>query len=140
MPGLGAGKVKKLQAAGILIPIARSLTPAVRHIHGRIAAHGGFHPTRKPSTGWFKVLPAVPFPSAVPFCTAVSARMKPALGRDSSSYMQSVLILQCFICKVSLFVVLYMQHCCFRRPQPLPQQQQQQESRARTPDPRLVDD
>ena len=37
----------------------------------------GFHPTRIPSTGWFKVPSAVPSSLAVPFCTRVSAWMNP---------------------------------------------------------------
>ena len=32
-----------------------------------------FHPTRKPSTGWFKAPPAVPLLPAVSFCTKISA-------------------------------------------------------------------
>ena len=47
-------------------------------------AQGGSHPTRNPSTGWFKVPPPVPLSPPVPFCTStrVSAGMKPppALG------------------------------------------------------------
>ena len=48
------------------------------NITGRNAAQRRFHPTRNASTGWFKVLPAVPF------STRVSAGMKHPLGRDSS--------------------------------------------------------
>ena len=54
------------------------------HVHGRNAAQRGFHPTRKLTTGWFKVPPAVALSPAVPFCTLDSAGMKPLLGRDSS--------------------------------------------------------
>ena len=52
-------------------------------IVGRNAAQRGFHPIRNPSTGWCKVSSAVPLTPAVPFCTRVSARIKPLLGRDS---------------------------------------------------------
>ena len=48
------------------------------YLHGRNAAQNGFHPTRKSSTDWFKV------PPAVPFSTGISEGMKPALGHDSS--------------------------------------------------------
>ena len=37
-----------------------------------------------PCTEWVKVPPVGPLSPAVPFCTRVSARMKPPLGRDSS--------------------------------------------------------
>ena len=47
-------------------------------ITGRNAAQRGFHPTRKPSTDWSKVSPAVPS------CTRISTGMKPPLGGDSS--------------------------------------------------------
>ena len=44
----------------------------------------GFHPTKKNSSGWFKVPPAVPLSPAVPVSTRVSAEMKHPLGtRDS---------------------------------------------------------
>ena len=36
------------------------------HVHGRIAAQRGFHPTRHHSTGWFKVLPAPLSPGCHP--------------------------------------------------------------------------
>ena len=54
------------------------------HAHGRNAAQRGFHPCRNPSTGWFKVPPAVPLSPAVPFSTRFSAGMNPPMGRDSS--------------------------------------------------------
>ena len=38
----------------------------VRHATGRNAAQRRFHPTRKSSTGWFKVPPAVPLSPVVP--------------------------------------------------------------------------
>ena len=48
-------------------------------VTGRNAAQRGFHPTRKHSTGWFKVPPAVPLSPAMLFSTRVSAGMKPPL-------------------------------------------------------------
>ena len=55
----------------------------------------GFHPTRKFSTGWCKVPPAVPFPPAVSFGTRVSARMNPPLGRDSLGKLPLTSYLHC---------------------------------------------
>ena len=43
------------------------------YITGRNAAQRWFHPTRKPSTDWFKVSPAMTLSPAVPFSTRVSA-------------------------------------------------------------------
>ena len=49
---------------------------------------GPVHPTINPGTGWVKVPPPVPLSPAVPFCTRVSAEMKPPLGRDPSVSVQ----------------------------------------------------
>ena len=54
----------------------------------RIAAQRGFYPTRKTSTSWYTILPAVPLSSAVLFCTRVYTGMKPALGHDLSVDVQ----------------------------------------------------
>ena len=64
--------------------------PGCMCVTGRNADQRGFHPTRSPSTGRFKVPPAVPLLPAVPLCTRVSAGMKPALGRDSSVKLLSL--------------------------------------------------
>ena len=45
--------------------------PDKAYVTARNAAHGGFHPTRKHRTGWFKVPPAAPLSPAVPLCTRV---------------------------------------------------------------------
>ena len=50
-------------------------------VTGRNAAQWGIHPIRDPSTGWYKVPPAVPLSPAVPASTRVSARKKPPPGR-----------------------------------------------------------
>ena len=63
------------------------MTLCCRYVTGRNAAQWGFHPTRNPSTGWYKVPPAVPLSPAVPGSTRVSASMKPPMGRDSSVNM-----------------------------------------------------
>ena len=57
----------------------------------------GFYPTRKDSTGWFKVLPAVPLSPAMPFNSRVSAGMKPPLGRDSSLNLLPALRRRCTV-------------------------------------------
>ena len=54
------------------------------YTHGRTAAHGVVHPTRKASTSWYLIPPAVPLSPAVPYCTTVSGGMNPPMGRDSS--------------------------------------------------------
>ena len=64
------------------------------HVTGRNAAQRGFHPARKPSTGWCKVPPAVLLSPAVAFCTRVSAGMKPCLGRDSSENVPLIRAMQ----------------------------------------------
>ena len=59
------------------------LTPRAPHYRTK-SAQRGFRPTRNPSTSWFNVPPAI---LTVPFCTWVSAGIKPILGRDSSVNM-----------------------------------------------------
>ena len=48
-----------------------------------LSAQRGLHPTRKPSTDWLKVPPALSSSPAMPFCTKESVGMQPPLGGDS---------------------------------------------------------
>ena len=59
---------------------ARSSLLSNDNLQDESRPRGGFIPNRNPSIGWCKVPPAVPFLPAVPFCTMVSAEMKPPLG------------------------------------------------------------
>ena len=74
------------------------------HVTGRNAQRG-FQPTRNPSTGWFRVPPAVSLSPAVPFCTRACAGMKPPMGRDSSVNVPA----QCTNFQALTLVVLW---CC----------------------------
>ena len=50
----------------------------------------GCHHTRTPSTGWFKVPPAVPLSPAMPFRTRVSAWMNPSESRFVREYCSNL--------------------------------------------------